>query len=380
MKILMVHDAVYPLYGGSVERTMKISKSLVSEGNEVDLFTLSRGFDSEYAKSNGINKTFFTRSIRIKYLFPFFNFKYFKSICENYDIIHISCNWSLLSYFVSIVLKRINKPFIFSPMGYINFTNNKSTFVKKLYLKYCTSFILNNCKYCITVSKLEHNDCIKTINNKEKAVLIPNGFNEEDFILPIDNNFIKHFNLPLKKTFMFLGRMDPIKGVENLIKAFYNIRSLTDQWQLVIIGPKNDYRSKLENMEITKELKHKVFFLDPLFGKEKTKAYYSANVFVIPSIFDAMTIVAVEAAACSLPILITDTTDFDELNLNGGSIQVKPTIEGLESGLLQIIESTDHELKTIGENAHDYVYNNLEWKLLAKKYDMLFKSASKLII
>jgi glycosyltransferase involved in cell wall biosynthesis len=359
---------------------MKISKSLVSEGNEVDLLTLSRGFDSEYAKSNGIKNTFFIRSIRIKYLVPFFNFKYFKSFFENYDIIHISCNWSLLSYFVSIVLKRVNKPFIFSPMGYINFTNNKSTFIKKLYLKYCTSFILNNCKYCITVSKLEYDDCIKTINNKEKAVLIPNGFNEEDFILPIDNNFKKDFNLPFKKTLLFLGRMDPIKGVENLIKAFYNIHHMTDQWQLVIIGPKNDYRSKLENMEIRKELKHKVFFLDPLFGKEKTKAYYSADVFVIPSIFDAMTIVAVEAAACSLPILITDTTDFDELNLNGGSIQVKSTIEGLESGLLQIIESTDHELKTIGKNAHDYVYNNLEWKLLAKKYDILFKSASKLII
>jgi glycosyltransferase involved in cell wall biosynthesis len=108
MKILMVHDAVYPLYGGSVERTMKISKSLVSEGNEVDLLTLSRGFDSEYAKSNGIKNTFFIRSIRIKYLVPFFNFKYFKSFFENYDIIHISCNWSLLSYFVSIVLKRVN--------------------------------------------------------------------------------------------------------------------------------------------------------------------------------------------------------------------------------------------------------------------------------
>jgi glycosyltransferase involved in cell wall biosynthesis len=379
MKILMVHDAVYPLYGGSVERTMKISKSLVAEGNEVDLLTLSRGFDSEYAHNNGIKNVFFIRSLRIKYLFPFFNFNYLKKICKNYDVIHISCNWSLLSYFVSIVLKKINKPFIFSPMGYINFTNNKSTFVKKLYLNYCTSFILNNCQYCITVSKHEFDDCVKTINSKTKAVLIPNGFNKEDFIQPVNNNFKKKFNLPLKKTFLFLGRMDPIKGVENLIKAFHNINHFADQWQLVIIGPKNDYRSKLENIIINNELNNKIFFIDPLFGKEKTEAYYSSDVFVIPSIFDAMTIVAVEAAACSLPILITDTTDFDELYKNGGSIQVKPTVEGLESGLLEIIRKTESELKLIGNNGQDYVYNNLEWKLLAKKYNFIFKSAIKLI-
>jgi len=102
MKILMVHDAVYPLYGGSVERTMKISKSLVSEGNEVDLLTLSRGFDSEYAKSNGIKNTFIIRSIRIKYLVPFFNFKYFKSFFENYDIIGLKD-----SYYACVHLESV---------------------------------------------------------------------------------------------------------------------------------------------------------------------------------------------------------------------------------------------------------------------------------
>ena len=52
-----------------------------------------------------------------------------------------------------------------------------------------------------------------------------------------------------KKTFLFLGRMHPIKGVDILIESFINLHEINRDWQLVLVGPQNDYRILLENQE-----------------------------------------------------------------------------------------------------------------------------------
>jgi glycosyltransferase involved in cell wall biosynthesis len=169
--------------------------------------------------------------------------------------------------------------------------------------------------------------------------------------------------------------MDPIKGIDNLITAFMNLQAYASDWQLVIIGPRNDYRSRLEEVVRNSNGSHSVFFVDPMFGKEKIDAYFSSDVFVVPSLFDAMTIVAVEAAACSIPVLITETSDFKSLYENGGAIQVSPTVEGLELGLLKIFGSKDEELKEMGRKGCEYVSRSLEWRILGEKFNRIFIEA-----
>ena len=113
-------------------------------------------------------------------------------LCKEYEIIHISKNWSMLSFFVALIAKKIKVPYIFSPMGWVSFTNNKSEYLKKIYFKYCTKFILINCYYTITVSENEYNDCCKYIKN---VIRIPNGYRQNDFIIPKNNDFVIYFSL-----------------------------------------------------------------------------------------------------------------------------------------------------------------------------------------
>ena len=44
-KILMVHDTIDPLHGGSIERSMQVSKSLAERGYQIDLLSLKRNFN-----------------------------------------------------------------------------------------------------------------------------------------------------------------------------------------------------------------------------------------------------------------------------------------------------------------------------------------------
>ena len=83
----------------------------------------------------------------------------------------------------------------------------------------------------------------------------------------------------------------------------------------------------------------KVTFLGPIIGKDKISAYHSAKLFVIPSRFDSMTIVALEAAASGAPILITSESDFKELAKTSSGIEVSANEHEIEQGIRQALSN-----------------------------------------
>ena len=376
MNILFVDDAIYPLAGGSAERSMRIAKSLIDQNHIVDLISLRKDFDFDFAKKNGINKIFLFPSIKLKYIIPFVNFNYIDKIISKYDAIHISKNWSFLAFFIAISAKRKNIPYVFSPMGFITIHNNKSKLLKYLFLKYCTNRIIKNSNLCITVSSKEFNDCLSLIKNRSRVIQLPNGFLAKDFLEVTNSNFCEINNISEKKIILALGRMDPIKGFHLLIEAFNNISKDFYDWQLIIIGPDNDYRRKLIMRANQLESKDSIKFLDQQYGDDKRNAYYACDIFVIPSIYDAMTIVAVEVAACGKPLIITNTCDFSGLIDAKGAIEVPPSVDGITDGLKTLINN-DNLLIELGQNGKKYVFENLEWSQLAISYDNIFKSLIK---
>lgn len=372
MKILLVDDTIYPLAGGSAERSMRIGKCLIDNGHEVSLLTLKRDFDADFACKNGITKVFQLPSIKYKYLLPLKGFSHLNKIIRDYDIIHIANNWSLLGYFAakSCVINHV--PFVFSPMGFIRIHNNKSRFVKYLYLKFFASYVLKKCSFCITVSNKEYEDALEFLEDTNKVRLIPNGFVAENFLEYPLTTFKRQHNLENKKILLFLGRMDPIKGVHLLLEAFISNLKYAKNWHLIIIGPENQYRNDLSIRANNSPAKNSVTILDPVYGDDKRMAYYACDLFVIPSIFDAMTIVALEAAACGKPILITKTSDFPGLAQNKASIEVLPTLEGISQGLRFAFEN-ESELKSMGQNAKSYVFQNFDYKHLCQNYNEIFE-------
>jgi glycosyltransferase involved in cell wall biosynthesis len=122
-------------------------------------------------------------------------------------------------------------------------------------------------------------------------------------------------------------------------------------------------------------LQNAIHFLDPVFGREKSQAYYAAEFVVVPSIKDAMTIIAPEAACCSKPVLITRTADFGELAQCGGAIEVEPSIDGLSYGL-DVLTSDTSDRTAMGRKGYDYVMKNYQWEHIASRYRTLFRELS----
>lgn len=373
MKILNVIDLMNQgSAGGSATRSYQMSRYLALGGEHIDILTTNWDLDIGYiTKLTDVN-WHSVNAVYCRYLFPIGAKAWLQKNISNYDVVHISKNWSFLASMAATVAFEHNIPYVFSGMGLVEM-HNRSRLLKRIYKKYITIPMMHRAMACIAVTDDEKSDLINVGVLPERIHVIPNGVVLDDLLHQDDENFRLQHNLDGRKIMLFVGRMDPIKGVDLIIDAFERNRNQLDNWMLVLVGTETAYRKQMQEKVKTLNLAESVRFLNPLFGKEKSEAYHAAEFIVIPSIKDAMTIIAPEAACCAKPVLITNTSEFHGLAKCGGAIEVAPTVDGLSNGL-NILTSDECDRNGMGKKGYDYVTNKFRWESLAIRYKNVFQT------
>lgn len=144
--------------------------------------------------------------------------------------------------------------------------------------------------------------------DREKVREIPNGVDVDMFRPPsIDSPTTESLRL------LFVGRLDRQKGVADLVDALAALPGAL-AWSARIVGDGPE-RSFLEQKVTSCGLRQRIAFLGQ--QSEVISHYHWANLFVLPSHFEGMPNVILEAMACGLPILATDIGGTRELVVSG---------------------------------------------------------------
>ena len=372
MKILNVIMNIDPYNGGgSVERICQLSKYIGLHGHTCTLLTTKKGFNKSRAAKLGSISIVALPYISDRFIVPLKLITWLFKNAKNYDVVHLSMNWSAITAITFIYLKLTNKPFYFSAMGWLRI-EGRSVLLKRIYRVFITLPLIRSAKTCIAVSKREVNDYIACGVSSNKIVYIPNGIESAEFEKDDGGaHFIKKYNIDTRPIILFIGRIDLIKGPDILLRAFGNICNDFSNYQLIIAGNDLGYLSTIKDECKALQLDNKVTFLGPIIGQDKLSAYHSAKLVVIPSRFDSMTIVALEAAASSAAILITKECDFSELALASSGIEVNANEVEVEEGI-RLALSSKVDLKKLGNNAKNFVLNNYDWNIISHKFINLF--------
>ncbi|MFH1623809.1 MAG: glycosyltransferase [Pseudomonadota bacterium] len=124
-----------------------------------------------------------------------------------------------------------------------------------------------------------------------------------------------HLGLDGQRFILFVGRIDPIKGIDNLIRAMDILaKAETDNGngvKLLIIGGVLSDETRTEKSELTNlmrltselNLQDRVEFLGTQRQELLPYYYSSAEVCVLPSRYESFGIVALEAMACGTPVV-----------------------------------------------------------------------------
>ena len=372
MKILNVIMCIDPFNGGgSVERICCLSKYLSIKGHSCTLLTTRKGFNKQRAKNLGLTNIVALPYLSERFIFPLQLITWLFRNLNKFDIIHLSMNWSAITAITFIYLKLTNKSYYFSAMGWLKI-EGRSKLLKHVYRALITIPMIRSANKCIAVSEREVKDYISHGVNPINIEFIPNGIEASPF-LSNDNGvaFRKKYSIDERPLILFIGRIDPIKGPDLLLRAFAKISIDFPSYQLVIAGNEMGFLKKIKLESKQLNLDSRVTFLGPIIGTDKVSAYHATRLFVIPSRFDSMTIVALEAAASGLPILITKESDFKELAKTSSGIEVSANDHAIERGIRHAL-SDKVDLNQLGINARNLVIKNYDWDIIANKFIDLF--------
>ena len=140
----------------------------------------------------------------------------------------------------------------------------------------------------------------------EKTRVVPPGVDLRTFYPGDKNDARDQLNIPrLSKVILFVGRIDPIKGIDVLVKAFTMLNS-SDDIRLYIVGgnyEENDYYKDIEILVRETDLMEKVVFTGSVPQSSLRDYYNAADVFVLPSHYESLGFVAIEAMACGTPVV-----------------------------------------------------------------------------
>ena len=205
----------------------------------------------------------------------------------------------------------------------------------------------------------------------ESISIIPNGVNNNDFLADDALDFRKKMDLEDISFILFLGRLNVIKGPDLLLEAFYNIKNNLQDFHLVFVGPDDGMLSELKQMVDEYQLNDRIHFIGYLGGADKSNAYHAADLLVIPSRQEAMSIVVLEAGISGTPVLLTDQCGFNVIEKIDGGKVVQPSVKGIELGLIEILRDKDR-LNSMGSNLKQYTNENFTWDSIIGKYLTLF--------
>ena len=134
---------------------------------------------------------------------------------------------------------------------------------------------------------------------------------------------------------LYVGRVDPEKKVELVVKAFKEARRVVPKMQLVVVGDGVD-RVRLEGKYGATD---GVKFLGKVLPPDLYELYKMGSVFATASEIETQGIVLIEAAASGLPLIAVDKGAVSEVCLNGenGYLCRPGSVEEISEAIVRIM-------------------------------------------
>ena len=307
--------------------------------------------------------------LRESYSFGIACKKYIKENHKTIDIIYMN-SWPIFAqYFTAKVACKYNISLITHVQDvYPESLSNKMPLLGGLLnilLKPIDKFTLKKSKKVIAISKKMRDYLSRTRNISLKKILVVKNWQNEEQFIEYDETIQNRTNKNRLFTFMYMGNIGPVAGIDLLIESFYNAN--LDGSKLVIAGS-GSKKEELENMVSSRNIE-RVEFVAVADGKVP-EIQGAADVMLLP--------IKKGAASSSIPsklpaymfskkpIIASVDIDSDSAKAineaNAGWVLEPEDTGELTKAMKVAFLEEKKELNLKGENGFKYAMNDLSKK------------------
>lgn len=289
------------------------------------------------------------------------------------DVVHAHGYRCLSSCIATYWCKRNKIPVVFTPHGIYPPRSFANGLIKATYDHSFGNLLLRSSDKITALTKHNRQLLLKLGAPRERIVLIPNGVNVNKCDKTHQCNEKTSKEQPEGPVLLYVGRIDWNKGLERVIEALPALVKIFSHIKFLIVGP--DYSGHSENLWVlARELgvSESVVMTGEVSEQQKSFYYSTADVFVLPAIYEGLSLSLLEAMASSLPIVVTKSgsggiliDDVHALLMNDCSAQEI-------SSLVSMILGDSRLAERIGKNAFDLVSKEFSWDRVVDKIEALY--------
>ena len=182
-----------------------------------------------------------------------------------------------------------------------------------------------------------------------------------------------------ENTVLFVGRLNPIKAIDNLINAWRLMIDVSDDivksgWTMRIVGSYDiGYRQQLESLAYKLGVSDSVKFIGPLYCNELDAEYKKAKLLVLPSHTENFGGVVVDALSWGVPVVASTNTPWRVLEEAECGRWVSNSPNELGKVLRNLLSLGDRELYEMGGRGRKLVEERYTWGAVADQMLAAYK-------
>jgi len=328
MKIVLAARNVLPFHSfcGTGRYVHGLAKHLVELGATVDIIAPpEREGRAVQDSANGINYHFISPMVKGSRFFGFYrsyhlhNFHAAKFVSKmDFDILHI---FEINAF--PYLFRRNRKPVVASPFhrGTEPWKEESlSARFSELPIDFPLSYTLEHADAVASEGPTQTKKLIEKYGIPPKKVFeIPDGVDLNLINEYTENPAFSRRDVGLSDddfVLISVGRTDPMKGVHNIIDAFAILVEELPNAHLVLVGEGSEddkIHQRIRKLDLEERVRH----VKNVSDRELFSYYSVSDVFVTGTLYEGLPQVILEAMACGLPIVATDTGENSQVVKEG---------------------------------------------------------------
>jgi glycosyltransferase involved in cell wall biosynthesis len=216
--------------------------------------------------------------------------------------------------------------------------------VSRLELQYAYLYLrgLVKADWIITDSFSSKRDIEQYLNYPEdKITVIYPGVDHEKYRpRNVDQSILSKYGIADDTRYILhVGAESPRKNVEGLIKAFYKLKKVVKGVKLVKAGGSHwqPARSRLLRLISDLNLSRDVIFTNYVSEEELIELYNGAELFVFPSFYEGFGLPVLEAMACGIPVMASNSSSLPEVVGEDGLVVDPYNIDALARAMYEVL-------------------------------------------
>jgi len=373
VRVLQVTPHYPPAYrfGGVLRVAHGLSKGLVNKGFEVGVITTTRGTEDSgwnerqprHNRNGGVEVFFEPTVLSRKWGYSPGLAKRCKSEVPGSNLLVIHFHYQFASFVAARVARRCGVPFVVFSHACLRRDLIGRSLKKWLYLTMVERATFGNNEFIVFNAPEEAESSV--FGNR--GVVIPNGIDFSEFECVEQGRFRDRLGFGRNvRLYLTLGRLDVHqKGLDILIRALPEIRSVMGDFRVVICGPDEEANeSKLRSIAKDCGVSDLVVFAGMQVGIQRLEALLDCDVFMMPSRGEGLSIALLEALFLGCPVVLSrNAGGWKMVESTGAGLVITPSVPDIRDSMVAMADEQYRD--SFRGNARKVVHEKYSWTKIA---------------